>query len=53
MVRRAAMHMDCPFTFVFSGLIVALIMNTAATGIPVGLPLTSVYHLSDLVSQCP
>jgi hypothetical protein len=43
------MCMGCPFIFVFSGLIVALIMNTAAAGATVRLRFSPEYHLSDFV----
>lgn len=43
--------MDCPFIFIISGLIVALIMNTAAAGATVWLRLSPNYHLSDFVSS--
>jgi len=42
--------MDCPFIFVISGLIVALIMNTAAAGATVRLRFSPKYHLSDFVA---
>ena len=41
--------MDCPFIFIVSGLIVALIMNTAAAGATVRLRFSPKYHLSDFV----
>jgi hypothetical protein len=45
------MCMDCPFIFVISGLIVALIMNTAAAGATVRLCYSSKHHLFDFVSS--
>ena len=42
------MCMGCPFIFVISGLIVALIMNTAAAGATVRLRFSPKCHLSDL-----
>ena len=41
--------MDYSYNFVISGLIVALIMNTAAAGATVWLRLSRKYHLSDLL----
>jgi hypothetical protein len=49
MVRRADVCMDFPFMFVITGLIVALIMNTAAAGATVRLRSSPKYHLSDFV----
>jgi hypothetical protein len=43
--------MNFPFIFVHSGLIVALIMNTAAAGATVWLRFSPKCHLSDFVSS--
>ena len=51
MVRRVDICIDCPFYICVPGLIVALIMNTAASGVTVRLRFSSKYSLSDFVSS--